>query len=64
MLNYAFLLYFISGAGLLGRSIGDSRFLCQIGAIIIYKKVKPDKDIKTRTLFLRMTRRFFDLYKY
>ena len=127
ILNYAFLLYFISGAGLLGRSIGDSRFLyakilsnvnvinytsiyyawigifqgispvfagyllerfknlefnfkgeifdiysfiflinflCQIGAIIIYRKVKPDKDIKTRTLFLRMTRRFFDLYKY
>ena len=26
ILNYAFLLYFISGAGLLGRSIGDSRF--------------------------------------
>jgi len=127
ILNYVFLLYFISGAGLLGRSIGDSRFLyakilsdvnvinytsiyyawigifqgispvfagyllekfknlefnfkgiifdiysfiflinflCQIGAIIIYRKVKPDKDIKTRTLFLRMTRKFFDFYKY
>jgi len=25
--NYVFLLYFISGAGLLGRYIGDSRFL-------------------------------------
>jgi len=125
--NYVFLLYFISGVGLLGRAIGDSRFLyvgilsnvnvinytsifyawigifqgispifagyllerfkdlevnfsgktfdiynviflinflCQVIAIIVYRKVKPDKDVKTRTLLLKITRRFFDIYKY
>jgi len=32
-------------------------FLCQLTAIFFYRKVKPDKRIKTRHLILRMARR-------
>ncbi|MBN1444641.1 MAG: MFS transporter [Candidatus Omnitrophica bacterium] len=32
-------------------------FLCQLTAIFFYRKVKPDKRIKTRHLLLRMARR-------
>ncbi|MFN4226657.1 MAG: MFS transporter [Candidatus Ratteibacteria bacterium] len=123
ILNFTFLLYFLSGATLPGRTIGDYRFLytsilqnvdviyytsifyawigifqgispifagyllerfknfdfyflgkyfdiysilflinliCQISAIIIYRKVKPDKDVKTRALLLKLIRSFFD----
>ncbi|MCM8785788.1 MAG: MFS transporter [Candidatus Omnitrophica bacterium] len=119
IINFIFLLYFLSGATLPGRTVGDYRFLyasilknvdviyytsifyawigifqgispifagyllekfknfyflgrdfdiysiiflinliCQILAIIIYRKVKPDKDVKTRTLLLKLTNTF------
>ncbi|HOL22239.1 MAG TPA: MFS transporter [bacterium] len=120
---FSMLLYGISGATLLGRAIGDTRFLyvgilkdvnviyytsifygwigfvdgsaritsgyilnvfsdvniqigrmtidsygmlflinlfCQISAILIYRKVKPDRQVKTRTFLVMMARRIFN----